>query len=226
MAVTFYFFTMRYKDLIHKFCESVGYERLTEVIYRELRHRHPECIGDIPKLASKYLIEEIVPYKVLVFNQGLTIMNHFKHLNDHDTKQQLLLHSLSNFAPIESIPFAKKCYNEDDYIPPLFKVDYDRALHHYVRNNEFLPEHWLILNNKGVRKAIAMKENHIAELVASWQASSILEGISLEGYLQEHLEGYLMHKNTRRYLKHILSDLGVETELVIKLGGSDYLKVR
>lgn len=199
----------KFNVIFSPFCDISGatYVHLSSQLYHIYGFELYE-VDDIDELED-YFNKVVIPHKIEVFKAGLSLIEK-KIISEEyieDFLANLRMHDLSKFSAFEAFGYAR--YNRKTGEN---KDGFKRAWHHHKMHNKHHPEHWLNPNKKGEIEPLPMPLIYIYEMVADWIGAGVSYGDSLENWLPNNLQNFLMHEQTRKLLKGILERLGFEIE--------------
>jgi hypothetical protein len=152
-----------------------------------------------------YFKDTVIPHKIEVYKGGMELIE--KGIVPEELKVEfvnnLIIHDLSKFSVQEAAGYAY--YNRKTKEG---REAFELAWHHHKMNNPHHPEHWLNPTKRGNLEILPMPKIYILEMVADWIGAGRSYGNELKDWLPNNLHNFLFHRETRRDLTTILSQLG------------------
>lgn len=136
-------------------------------------------------------------------------------LSDHNIIEQciypgILSHDMSKYDPEEYDAYDKYFYGEQT---AEVKDAFNRAWLHHIHNNPHHWQHWVLIEDDGGKKPIAlmMPYEYVVEMICDWWSFSFKKDDLHEifDWYEQHKNQMILHENTRELVEEILEDIRV-----------------
>lgn len=126
---------------------------------------------------------------------------------DADVLGELIsAHDCSKWDDEEYFAYCEYFYGEKT---PEVELEFDYAWLHHQHNNPHHWQHWLLREDDGGMKALAMPYKYILEMICDWWAFSWNKNDLFEifNWYDNNTEKHLFHNDTKKTVEDILSKL-------------------